>query len=91
TVTVTSAVLTGIAITPATSTLAVKATEQLTATGTYSDGTTLDLTRQVAWKTTNKKIVSIRQNGVATGVKKGSATISATKNGVLGTATVTVP
>ena len=49
TLTVTAAMLSSIALTPASPSVAKGLTEQFTATGTYSDGTTSDLTSQVTW------------------------------------------
>ena len=49
TLTVTAAALTSIAVTPANPIGAKGLTEQFTATGTYTDGSTADLTTQVTW------------------------------------------
>ena len=91
TLTVSGATLTSIAVTPTTVTLAVGQTQQLTAIGTFSDGTTLDLTVQVAWRTSSRATANVRRTGLVTARKKGSATISATKSGVTGSSAVTVP
>jgi hypothetical protein len=48
-VTVTAAVLSSIAITPANPSIANTFSLQLTATGTFSDGSTEDLTKSVSW------------------------------------------
>jgi hypothetical protein len=92
TLTVTSASLTSIVVSPSTVALHVKGTMQLTATGTFSDGTTLDVTSQVSWKSSAKKKVSVRA-GLVTAIKTGgSVTVTASKghNGPSGSATVTV-
>ena len=47
--TVTSATLQSIAVTPANPSIAAGLTQQFTATGTYSDGSHLDLTGSVTW------------------------------------------
>ena len=49
TLTVTPATLVAIQITPATASKAVGLTQQYTATGTYSDAVTTDITRSVSW------------------------------------------
>jgi hypothetical protein len=83
TLTVTNATLTPIiTITPDPATIFLGASQQFTATGTFSDGSTQDLTTQVTWKSSNKTIASISNafgsNGLATPIKAGSTTISAT-------------
>jgi uncharacterized protein YjdB len=89
--TVTSATLSSIAVTPATLTLASGQSSQLAATGTFSDGTTLDLTTQVSWTSSSKKTVSVNGSGRIKANKTGTATISAAKTGTTGTAVITVP
>ena len=79
--TVTSAVLVWIAISPAASMLADGTTEQLTATGTYSDSSTRDLTSSVTWSSSAPDVFSISNStgsaGLGTGLAYGSAAISA--------------
>ncbi len=87
----TNATLTAIVVTPATLTLAIGQSSQLTAVGTFSNGTTLDITTQVSWKSSAKKRVSVKTTGIVKAVRSGSATITAVKNGRLGNSTVTVP
>ena len=94
TLTVTTASLTSIAVTPAKSTIAVKGTTGLTATGTYSDNTTVDLTQSTTWSSSDATISTVSNasgtQGVVTGIAGGTATISATLGTVGGTAMVTV-
>ena len=52
-------------------------TDQLTSTGNYSDGTTADLTSSVSWSSADTSKVTINTSGLATGVAKGSSTITA--------------
>jgi hypothetical protein len=86
----TNAVLQSITVSPSSATVAVKATQQLTATGHFSDGSSLVITTQVAWVSSKKKLASVRY-GLVTGVATGTATITAKHAGVSGTATITVP
>ncbi len=65
-------------------------TEQLTATGHYSDSSTQDLTNSVTWGAT-PGAVTINSTGLATGVTPGTSTITATLGAVQGSATLTVP
>jgi uncharacterized protein YjdB len=97
TVTVTAATLSSIAITPASPLVDVGATVPLIATGTFSDGTTEDLTNSVGWTSSASSVAEVSDaagsNGLLTGLAAGTATISATQEGVSGTtsATITVP
>jgi len=77
------ATLSSIAITPASpSNLAVQSTQQFTATGTYSDGTTVDLTSEVTWASSDTTIATIDATGLATGILNGNTNITATFAGV---------
>ena len=60
TVTVQSAgTLQSIAVTPANPSVADGLTEQFTATGTFSDGSTQDLTTQVTWASATTSVATI--------------------------------
>ena len=96
TLTVTNAVLNSIAVTPANPSIAVGATQQFVATGTFSSGPTQDLTSSVTWSSTNGSVATISNapgsNGLATAVAAGSTTIMAIDpiTSVTGTTTLTV-
>jgi uncharacterized protein YjdB len=81
TVQVTGASLTGFTISPTTGSVAKGTTQQFTASGTFSDGTTENLTSQVNWSTSDSTILTINSAGLATGVGTGSASVSATIDG----------
>jgi uncharacterized protein YjdB len=87
--TLTVATLTSIAVTPATATIAVGASQQYTATGTYSNGTSAPLTSET-WSSSTTATATISTTGLATGVAAGTTTITATCNGISGIATLTV-
>ena len=93
-VTVTPATLVSITITPPNPSIAKGTTQQLTATGTLTDGTTQDLTRSVSWTSSDETIAlvdnALRNQGLVTGIGRGSAMITATEGGVSGTTAVTV-
>jgi hypothetical protein len=95
TLTVTSATLASITVTPANPSVAQGATQQFTATGTYSDASTQDITAAATWSSSNTAVASVSNaagsNGLATAVASGSATISAISGSVSGMATITVP
>ncbi len=75
----TVATLKSIAITDADSlTIISGSSDQLTATGTLSDGTTQDLTKSVAWSSSNPAVAVVDSNGLATGTGKGASTITVT-------------
>ncbi|MCE9574407.1 MAG: Ig-like domain-containing protein [Deltaproteobacteria bacterium] len=94
TLTVTPAVLTSIAITPTNPSVTLGIDQQLGATGTFSDGSTQDLTTQVTWGSSDEAVAIIGNSseiyGVVTGVSVGTATITATLDGVTGSTTATV-
>jgi len=85
-----AATLVSIAVTPANPSIAKGATQQFTATGTYSDGGTLNITGSVAWSSTNTAVATINGTGLATGVAQGNTTIQATSGSTSGSTTLTV-
>ena len=90
TLTVSSATLVSIAVTPAGMSIPLGVQQQFTATGTFSDATTQDITGTVIWASTGNTIASITVSGLATGLKLGSVTISATAGAVSGSTSLTV-
>ena len=79
-----------IAMTPATPTISTGTTQLFTATGTYSNGFTQNLTNQVAWTSSSTSVATINSTGLATAVNPGSTTISATLGTVVGSTNLTV-
>jgi uncharacterized protein YjdB len=69
--------LTSIAVTPATASIAVGATQQYVATGTYSDGSMKTLTTET-WNSSTTATATISTSGLATGLALGTTTITAT-------------
>ena len=75
--------LSSIAVSPSSpNNLAVGATENFTAIGTYADGSLMNITSQVTWSSSLPGIITIASGGTATGVKSGSANITATLAGI---------
>jgi uncharacterized protein YjlB len=75
--------LSSIAVTPASpANLAVGSTQQFTATGTYSDGSSADITSQVTWASSDESIATISSTGLATGVAAGNTNITASMSEV---------
>lgn len=77
---VTAPVLSSVGITGADPLIAVGATQQLAADGTYSDGSTGDLTPQGEWSSSDNSIATVGnsagQKGLVTGIASGTATIT---------------
>ena len=60
--------LNSIAVTPANPTIQAGGTQQFTATGTYSDGSTQNITSQVTWASATTTVATINASGLASGV-----------------------
>jgi uncharacterized protein YjdB len=90
TLTVAPPALTSIAISSAASSVAAGLTDQFTATGNYSDGSTQNLSKSATWSISNSAIASISSSGLATAKSNGSAIVTATQGSISGTGTVTV-
>jgi uncharacterized protein YjdB len=89
-VTVTAAVLTAIVVTPAVPSIAKGTSVQVIATGTFSDGTTQDLTNSVSWTSAPTNVGTVDPNGLLTGTGLGSVSVTATQGTISGSASVTV-
>ena len=89
-----TALLHSIAITPISPTITAGSTRQFTATGTFADNTTQDITSSVTWAATGSAATisnTAGSNGLATGISIGTSTITATRDGVTSnSATLTV-
>ena len=94
TLNVTNATIVSVAVTPASSSANAGTQVPFTAKGTFSDGSVVDLTTQVAWSSSDVTVAAINNTGLANTVSPGSVTITAkfAQNGVQvsGTATLTV-
>jgi hypothetical protein len=90
TLTVTGATLVSIAVTPTNPSVAKGATEQFTATGTFSDGSLLDLTASASWSSSSPAVASVSGTGLAAAAATGVATISASVGSVGGSTSLTV-
>ena len=88
--------LSSIAVTPATPSITQGGTQQFTATGTYSDDSTQNITTSVTWASEAPSFATIvagpggTDPGLATGVAGGTATITATLEGKSATSVLTV-
>src|SRR5205814_560888 len=68
--------LASLAITPANISVTVGNNQQLTATGTYSDHTTGNLTSSVTWASSDTSVMTVNSAGLASGVAPGTAMIT---------------
>jgi len=85
-----SPALVSIAVTPGAQSILVNATQQFTATGTYSDSSQLDITSTVTWSSSETNLATVNSAGLATGVAAGNVTIQAALGSIHGSTTLTV-
>jgi uncharacterized protein YjdB len=94
TVTVTAPALLSIVVSPTTWTANLGGVQAFTAQATYADNSTADVTLSATWSSNATTIVGISnaagQQGQATALAVGSASVTASLSGVVGTASVTV-
>jgi trimeric autotransporter adhesin len=88
------ATLQSIAITPGSATIAQATTQAFTATGSYSDGSTKDLTATAQWSCLLPNLATVSSSsptqGLATGISAGTVVISASLGNVSNSAQLTV-
>ena len=88
-VTVSNTPVASVTVSPATASLTVGQTAQLTATTKDANGNILS-GRPVTWSTSNASVATVSSSGLVTAAGAGSATITAMSEGKSGTATITV-
>src|SRR5438445_460839 len=86
---VTNVSVASVAMSPASATLSMGATQQLSATPKDAAGNVLT-GRVITWTSSNAAIASVSATGLVTGVAAGAVTITATSEGQSGTAAGTV-
>ncbi len=82
--------ITSIAVSPQTATSPVGTKARFTATATFSDGSTKDVSTSAAWSSTSPQVASVNSFGLAQGLAAGGASIQATVGSVSGSANLTV-
>ena len=90
TLNVSAPVLSSITLAPAGPTVPLGSSLQLTLSGTYSDGSTQDVTQQATWNVDTPTIASITSGGVVSGLQVGTTGVEASINGVQTSDTLTV-
>lgn len=89
--TVSSATLVSVTVTPATATVQIGIAQALKAMATYSDGSVVDITSVAVWSSSTALVATVAANtGVVSGVAAGSAIVTAASGGKSGSATLTV-
>jgi hypothetical protein len=83
-------VLTSIAVTPNPATVGAGSYAQLTATGTYTDGSTANISNSATWSSSNPSVATVNATGLANGVNPGTVSITAASGKASGMATLTV-
>ena len=78
------ATLVSLAVTPSNPSLAAGVSQQFTATGTYSNSSTQNLTGSVTWSSSATGVATINASGSATGVARGTTTVTAASGSVSG-------
>ena len=94
TLTVTAASLSSIAVTPAGPTITTGLTQQFTATGVFSDGSTSNITNSVTWASSAPAVGTINATGLVSSLAVGTTSITATQGSIISpgdTLTVTNP
>jgi len=82
--------ITALQVAPANATVAPGVTQQYSATATYGDNTTGDVTSSVTWSTSPTNIATVNSTGLVTGVSLGVATVKAQSGSVIASTGVTV-
>jgi uncharacterized protein YjdB len=82
--------LTSITVSPTTPSVVAGNTLQLTATGSYDDGSTKNITGTATWTTSDNAVATVNTAGLLTAVAVGTATITASSGAISGTTTATV-
>jgi hypothetical protein len=90
TITVTKRALVSLTVIPAEATIRQMESQEFTVLGSFSDGSTQDLTKSVAWTSKAPLLAPIKATGTASGVLIGSTVITATCQGKAGSSILKV-
>ena len=87
---VSPAALVSVNVSPQQSLIPIGHKQQLSAIGSFTDGTTYDLTSYVSWNSDNIQVAAVDAHGMAFAANVGVANVQASYQAVVGTAAVTV-
>lgn len=95
TFTVTAASLTSLVITPANPSVIAGLTQQMMVTGTFNNGSSVDLTAQAVWSSADVTLLTFNANGasdsgLATAVAAGTVAVTASFGGIIATGNILV-
>lgn len=82
--------LQSVTVTPATATIQVGDSQQYTATATFSDGSTQDITTIASWTLSNAVKADVNPMGRVTGNESGTTDVTVAWNGLDATASLTI-
>lgn len=82
--------LVAISISPSNPTIQLAKTQQFSATGTFGDSSSKDVTSSVTWASSSTGVATINSSGLATAASTGTTTITASQGSISGTTTLTV-
>jgi trimeric autotransporter adhesin len=82
--------ITAITLSPTSAIITPTTTQQFTATATFGNNTSGDVTSQVTWTSSSPSFATVNSSGLVTGVALGSTTITAKSNNSSATATAPV-
>ncbi len=82
--------LASISVTSSTPSVVVGATRQFTATATYSDASTANISSTATWAVAPQAFATINSSGLATGVAVGSTMVTASLSGISGSESLTI-
>ncbi len=86
-----AAELVSVSVTPATATVLMNGTQQYTATASYSDGSSTNVTSKAAWTSASPTIATVgAATGLASGISAGTAALSASFGSKSGSANLVV-
>jgi trimeric autotransporter adhesin len=90
TLTVSSASIVSVSVAPAAPSIALGSAQEFTATGTFTDSTSQDITSVSQWTSSDLAVAVINKTGLATSAGQGTSNITATFKTITGTAVLTV-
>ena len=82
--------LAAVTVTPVNPSVPLGTSLQLSATGTYSDGSTSNITSLASWSTANSSVATVNAQGSVSAAALGGTVISATLGSFIGSTTISV-